>query len=229
MVADENGNEVHVGDTVVAFGKYKLFKTTHELNTGCYIVDVIPGEGGGEETIGYDYEPEEASQFSVVIDSIKVEDYTADLGVVVLDLEDAEGTYFASLEYLTSTYDEKVGIPAGTYQISNSEAEGTFYASPGGDEEYDYGCFFGVMDAAGEYYTPYYMVSGTVTIYADGSMLVNATSYFGSTIKLVYGNPEEAVENTKVADNKVIKFIEAGKVVIRKNGVKYNVVGQMMK
>ncbi len=227
MVADENGNEVHVGDTIIAFGKYKLYNTTHELNTGCYIVDVIPGEGGGEETIGYDYEPTEASQFSVVIASIKVEDYTADFGVVALDLEDAEGTYFASLEYLTSTYDEKVGIPAGTYQISNSEAEGTFYASPGGDEDYDYGCYFGVID--GEYYTPYYMVSGTVTIYADGSMLVNATSYFGSTIKLVYGNPVEAVENTKVADNKVIKFIEAGKVVIRKNGVKYNVVGQMMK
>ena len=227
MVADENGNEVHVGDTVVAFGKYKLYNTTHELNTGCYIVDVIPGEGGGEETIGYDYEPTEASQFNVVINSIKVEDYTADFGVVALGLEDAEGVYFASLEYQTSTYDEKVGIPAGTYQISNSEAEGTFYASPGGDEEYDYGCYFGVID--GDYYTPYYMVSGTVTIYTDGSMLVNATSYFGSTIKLVYGNPVEAVANTKVADNKVIKFIEAGKVVIRKNGVKYNVVGQMMK
>jgi len=227
MVADDNGNAIYVGDTIIAFGKYKLYNTTHELNTGCYIVDVIPGEGGGEETIGYDYEPTEASQFSVVIDSIKVEDYTADFGVVALGLEDAEGVYFASLEYLTSTYDEKVGIPAGTYQISNSEAEGTFYASPGGDEDYDYGCYFGVID--GEYYTPYYMVSGTVTIYADGSMLVNATSYFGSTIKLVYGNPVEAVENTKVADNKVIKFIEAGKVVIRKNGVKYNVVGQMMK
>ena len=227
MVADENGNEVHVGDTVIAFGKYKLYNTTHELNTGCYIVDVIPGEGGGEETIGYDYEPEEASQFNVVINSINIKDYTADFGVVALELEDAEGVYFAYLEYQTSTYDEKVGIPAGTYQISDSEAEGTFYASPGGDEEFDYGCYFGVID--GDYYTPYYMVSGTVTIYTDGSMLVNATSYFGSTIKLVYGNPVEAVANTKVADNKVIKFIEAGKVVIRKNGVKYNVVGQMMK
>ena len=39
-VADENGNTIHVGDTVIAFGKYKLYNTTHELNTGCYLVNI---------------------------------------------------------------------------------------------------------------------------------------------------------------------------------------------
>lgn len=39
-VADVNGVEVNVGDTVIAFGKYKLYNTTHELNTGCYLVDI---------------------------------------------------------------------------------------------------------------------------------------------------------------------------------------------
>ncbi len=39
-VADENGNTIHVGDTVVAFGKYKLFNSTHELNTGCYLTEI---------------------------------------------------------------------------------------------------------------------------------------------------------------------------------------------
>ncbi len=39
-VSDGNGVAVHVGDTVIAFGKYKLFNTTHELNTGCYLVDI---------------------------------------------------------------------------------------------------------------------------------------------------------------------------------------------
>ncbi|MBR6115956.1 MAG: hypothetical protein IKP93_00590, partial [Paludibacteraceae bacterium] len=39
-VADENGNTIHVGDTVIAFGKYKLYNSTHELNTGCYLVDI---------------------------------------------------------------------------------------------------------------------------------------------------------------------------------------------
>ena len=37
-VSDANGYAIHVGDTVVAQGKYKLYNSTHELNTGCYIV-----------------------------------------------------------------------------------------------------------------------------------------------------------------------------------------------
>lgn len=39
-VSDGNGVAVHVGDTVIAFGKYKLYNTTYELNTGCYLVDI---------------------------------------------------------------------------------------------------------------------------------------------------------------------------------------------
>ncbi len=43
--------------------------------------------------------------------------------------------------------------------------------------------------------------------------------------------PTEAIENTKVAvdRNKIFKLIEAGKVVIEKNGVKYSINGQLMK
>ena len=50
-VADANGNAIHVGDTVIAFGKYKLFNTTHELNTGCYLVDIKPASAAPAETI----------------------------------------------------------------------------------------------------------------------------------------------------------------------------------
>ena len=39
-VADENGNAIHVGDTVIAFGKYKLYNETHELNQGCYLTEI---------------------------------------------------------------------------------------------------------------------------------------------------------------------------------------------
>ena len=39
-VTDGNGVEVMVGDTVIAFGKYKLYNTTYELNTDCYLVDI---------------------------------------------------------------------------------------------------------------------------------------------------------------------------------------------
>ncbi len=49
-VADENGNAIHVGDTVIAFGKYKLYNETHELNTGCYLTEIKhPGDAPVEE------------------------------------------------------------------------------------------------------------------------------------------------------------------------------------
>lgn len=39
-VTDANGNMVHVGDTIVAFGKYLFYNNSiYELNTGCYLID----------------------------------------------------------------------------------------------------------------------------------------------------------------------------------------------
>lgn len=56
-VVDENGNAIHVGDTVIAFGKYKLFNETHELNTGCYLTEIKhPGDAPVEEdNVIYDW------------------------------------------------------------------------------------------------------------------------------------------------------------------------------
>ena len=43
-VADASEFAVHVGDTVIAFGKYKLYNTTYELDQNCYILDAkVPG------------------------------------------------------------------------------------------------------------------------------------------------------------------------------------------
>ena len=218
-VVDANGVAIHVGDTVIAFGKYTLYNNTvYELKQGCYLVDIKEGEGGQEETIGYDYEPTTVSTFDVTIASVSVKDHVADYGVITFELEDADGAYFAYLELISSTSEPATGI----YPINFTEQDGTFYASPGGDDEYDYGCYFGVMD--GEYYNPYYMVSGSVEIAEDG-MTVNATSYNGSTIKLTYKAPEEAIDNTEVKAS-AVKFLQNDQLIIEKNGVRYNVNGQ---
>ena len=51
---DGNGNAIHVGDTVIAFGKYKLYNTTYELNTGCYLIDVKHSATEGVENVAAD-------------------------------------------------------------------------------------------------------------------------------------------------------------------------------
>ncbi len=188
------------------------------------------GEGGGSEgEFSYDYEPEEVSTFDVEMSTAEVEDYTAELGVVAMYFESADGSYFASMDLIISSEDL---VEPGEYQINDSEEEGTFFASPGGDEDgYDYGCYFGVTfidpEDGKEYYYPYYLVSGNVTITEDG-IQVQAKSYNGSTVKFTYVQPYDAVENTKLTD-KLLKAIENGNVIIKSGNVIFDVNGQRIK
>ena len=187
------------------------------------------GEGGGSEgEFSYDYEPEEVSTFDVEMSTAEVEDYTAEFGVVAMYFESADGSYFASMELIISSEDL---VEPGEYQINDSEEEGTFFASPGGDDEYDYGCYFGVTfidpEDGKEYYDPYYLVSGNVTITEDG-IQVQAKSYNGSTVKFTYVQPYDAVENTKLTD-KLLKAIENGNVIIKSGNVIFDVNGQRIK
>ena len=41
-VTDGNSVMVHVGDTVIAEGKYYKYYNTYQLNTGCYLIDIKP-------------------------------------------------------------------------------------------------------------------------------------------------------------------------------------------
>jgi hypothetical protein len=207
--------DVEEGDTLTLKAVYSVYNNKPQAKNAVF-VSVIKGEGG-ESGLNYDYEPTTVSTFDVTIASVSVKDYVADYGVITFELEDADGAYFAYLELISSTSEPATG----TYPINFTEQDGTFYASPGGDDQYDYGCYFGVMD--GEYYNPYYMVSGSVEIAEDG-MTVNATSYNGSTIKLTYKAPEQAIDNTEVKVS-AVKFLQNDQLIIEKNGVRYNVFG----
>ena len=221
------------GDTLTCKAVYKEYNGKAEAENAIF-VSVKKGEGGGEEEeLFYDYEPEEATTLNITFKGISITDYTAEYGVVDIILTDnEEGDYeealeWAYLEFVTSSYDDEAGLPAGTYQINDSEAEGTFTASPGGDDDYDYPCYLGVPADEEGYYNPYYIVSGTVTISAEG-IEVNAKSYFGSTLKLVYNAPKDAVETTKIA-GKAVKTLENGALYLDNNGVRYNVIGQTVR
>lgn len=221
------------GDTLTCKAVYKEYNGKAEAENAIF-VSVKKGEGGGEEEeLFYDYEPEEATTLNITFKGISITDYTAEYGVVDIILTDnEEGDYeealeWAYLEFVTSSYDDEAGLPAGTYQINDSEAEGTFTASPGGDDDYDYPCYLGVPADEEGYYNPYYIVSGTVTISAEG-IEVNAKSYFGSTLKFVYNAPKDAVETTKIA-GKAVKTLENGALYLDNNGVRYNVIGQTVR
>ena len=219
---------VEAGDTLTVLAIYSEYNGEPQVKNAIF-VDLVKGEGGGSEgEFSYDYEPEEVSTFDVEMSTSEVEDYTAEFGVVAMFFESADGSYFASMELIISSEDL---VEPGEYQINDSEEEGTFFASPGGDDEYDYGCYFGVTfidpEDGKEYYYPYYLVSGNVTITEDG-LQVQAKSYNGSTVKFTYVQPYDAVENTKLTD-KLLKAIENGNVIIKSGNVIFDVNGQRIK
>ena len=103
-VADANGNAIHVGDTVIAFGKYKLFNSTHELNTGCYLVDIKHAPQAPAETITIDIESE-----------VNYVDYVAVAGWWQFMVENDE--YEISISNVSTTQ------AAGTYTIADLDAD----------------------------------------------------------------------------------------------------------
>lgn len=64
-VTDGNGVTVHVGDTVVAEGKYTKYNSTYELNTGCYLLSIIEAVVPELETITV----AQAIEYTMALDS----------------------------------------------------------------------------------------------------------------------------------------------------------------
>ena len=222
------------GDFVEVVGKMKKYvkngDATPEFDAGCTVEILEKGEGGGgDEELTYDYEPD-ATNIDITFVAVEYADYTEDWGVVDIFLAndedlDAADTW-AALEFITSSFDGT--IPAGTYPINDSEEEGTFIASPGGDDESDYPCYVGVPADEEGYYNPFYLVDGTVTISENGSIEVNAESYWGSTIHLVYNAGNQAVENTAV-EHKAVKRLRDGQLLIIKGNKVFNAQGAQVK
>ena len=223
MVADENGNEVHVGDTVVAFGKYKLYNTTHELNTGCYIVSVIPGEG-----------PEPGEE-------------------VIIDVEYADAMYIAEQAYwqfnlykdynaeteVTTYPDLYIGVApksetaiAGTYSLDNEEI---YFIEIDLDENTTITAVEAtdlVVTCLGEGVYRYelaFLGDDNNSYILDVELLTDAFDDEYNPIELTDEvEPAEGVANV-VVENKAVKVIVRGQLIIKKNGAEYNAAGQMMK
>lgn len=103
-VADENGNAIHVGDTVIAFGKYKLYNETHELNTGCYLTEIKhPGDAPVVD---------EGAEI-VFTEAVAADDIAEDASFTV------EGSEFAAT---ITDPDNKMSIDANTARFGTVEA-----------------------------------------------------------------------------------------------------------
>ena len=186
---------------------------------------------------GLQYDMTEGNVNRTYSDNDKVEiitDYVAQYGELYLDITAADGSDKISVAFLVEATDPAIVIPAGTYPITNTAATGTVFASPGVQDGSIYPSYYGVMHPQGGISVPcYFMVDGQVVVEnIEGHLKVtiDALNSYDVPAHIVYeANPvETAIENVTV-NNNASKVVEDNQLFIIKDGVKYNVIGSVVK
>lgn len=186
------------------------------LNLTLAVVDETGGTGS-------EYDSEEA--FKQIFPSYEVDDqYLAKYNVLIVSAQKEDNSYI-SLEFNVEA--GATELAAGVYSITDTYTTGT--VSYGYIDGYIYGSFAGFINSNDQISIPLWLLfNGTVTVYDNGVIVVNAINTKGSQIECQLGQWPEGVENTE-AEVVATKRIVNGQLVIEKNGVKYNAVGTVVK
>lgn len=161
-------------------------------------------------------------------------DYVAEYGELYLKITAADGSDMISVAFSVEAVDSAITIPAGTYPINDTGATGTVFASLGVVDGSIYPSFYGKLAASGNVTPPcYFMVGGNVVVEnVDGHLKVtiDALNSYDVPAHIVYeADPvETGFENIKVSTN-ASKMIENNQLFIIKDGVKYNIMGSVVK
>ena len=161
-------------------------------------------------------------------------DYVAEYGELYLKITAADGSDMISVAFSVEAVDSAITIPAGTYPINDTGATGTVFASLGVVDGSIYPSFYGKLAASGNVTPPcYFMVGGNVVVEnVDGHLKVtiDALNSYDVPAHIVYeADPvENGFENIKVSTN-ASKVVENGQIFIIKDGVKYDVLGSIVK
>ena len=161
-------------------------------------------------------------------------DYVAEYGELYLKITAADGSDMISVAFFVEAVDSAITIPAGTYPINDTGATGTVLASLGVVDGSIYPSFYGKLAASGGVTPPcYFMVGGNVVVEnVEGHLKVtiDALNSYDVPAHIVYeADPvETGFENIKVSTN-ASKMIENNQLLIIKDGVKYNIMGSVVK
>ena len=163
-------------------------------------------------------------------------DYIAqyNLGVTIVAADYSDQV---SLLFFVPAADPEIGIPAGTYPIASTPALNTILAAEGvnaqGQVAPSY--YSTLVEQGGQLYLDklYFMVSGQAVvenINGKLKMTIDAVNSYDVPIHIVYDatNAATAIENVTVNTN-ASKVVENNQLFIIKDGVKYNVMGSVVK
>ena len=186
---------------------------------------------------GLQYDMQEGSLNVVYTDKDDVEiitEYISD-GILYLDLIAADGSNNTTVAFFAEAVDPVIGIPAGTYPINDSQDYGTVLSNSGIQDGYIYPSYYINLTAQGGISIPcYFMVSGQVVVENIENHLkvtIDALNSYDVPAHIVYeADPVgSAVENVTVDTTNASKVVENAQLFILKDGVKYNVLGTVVK
>ena len=187
---------------------------------------------------GLQYDMTEGSVERTYSDADVVEidtDYVAQYGQLNFAITAADGSDMISMVFFVEEADAEIGIPAGVYTIDDSGDYGTVYASPGVQDGTIYPSFYGQLSPTGGIVPPcYFMVGGQVVVEnVNGALKVtiDALNSYDVPAHIVYeADPVgSAIENVTVDTTNASKVVENAQLFIMKDGVKYNVLGSVVK
>lgn len=200
-------------------------------------IEISGDDDDDDGDLTFDWEPDETTTLNITFDEAQAVNYTGEVGynytAVLLSSED----YEMEMAIFAPTVEGTIVAP-GTYTISDTYAEGTVQASPGGDDWYDYPTFIATDYEYDEEYdewyytTAYYLVSGTVTVAAEAKgvkLTIDAKTSKGSTVKATYTGAADIdtidVIESEAKSSKTYKQLENGHIVIVRAGNRYGIDG----
>lgn len=163
-------------------------------------------------------------------------DYIAQYNLLV-DIVAADYSDQVSLLFFVPAADPEIGIPAGTYPIASTPAMNTILAAEGVNAQGQVAPSFysTLVEQGGQLYLDklYFMVSGQAVVEKINGklkMTIDAVNSYDVPIHIVYDatSVETAIENVTVNTN-ASKMIENDQLLIIKDGVRYNVMGSVVK
>ena len=163
-------------------------------------------------------------------------DYIAQYYLLV-DIVAADYSDQVSLLFFVPAADPEIGIPAGTYPIASTPAMNTILAAEGVNAQGQVAPSFysTLVEQGGQLYLDklYFFVSGQAVVEKINGklkMTIDALNSYDVPVHIVYDatNVETAIENVTV-NNNASKLVENNQLFIIKDGVKYNIMGSVVK
>lgn len=158
-------------------------------------------------------------------------EYTKDFdylqyGVIYVEAEDGENTIGLQVWLPEGAED----VVAGTYPITAEPAYQSVQASEGinsnGNITYS---MAGKLNAEGYFTRVWFIVEGNVVVKEDGVIEVDALNSNGKVVRCRLGSGADGLEDLEGNNARISKRLIDGRLIIERNGVRYNALGTVVK